>query len=100
MSDLVEEFRAPSIERLAAGLVNNREVVPEMFVRQDEGGRPIVAAGRHGIIRGDERWLDRRVRSPRSVRLVLWRRLVEERVVAYAQHLRGVAPYTGYTMDS
>jgi CRISPR-associated protein Cas1 len=99
VSDLIEEFRAPLVEGLAAYLVNNRELVPEMFVRRDQGGWAIVTAGHQRIIRGYERWLNRKVRSPRSGRDVLWRRLLEEQIVAYARHVGGGAPYRPYAMD-
>jgi CRISPR-associated protein Cas1 len=99
VSDLIEEFRAPLLEGLAVYLVNNRILVPAMFIPRDDDTWSIAAAGHQRMIRGYEHWLDRRVRSPRSGRSILWRRLLEEQVVAYAQHVCGKAPYQAYAMD-
>jgi CRISPR-associated protein Cas1 len=98
ISDLIEEFRAPLIEGLAAYLVNNRHLSPEMFVRRDCGGWRILTIGHQRVVAGYERWLHRPVRSPRSGRDILWRRVLEEQVVAYARHVRGVAEYRPYRM--
>jgi CRISPR-associated protein Cas1 len=99
VSDLIEEFRAPLLEGLAAYLVNNRFLVPAMFIPRDDDTWSIAAAGHQRMIRGYEHWLDRQVHSPRSGRSVLWRRVLEEQVVAYAQHVCGKAPYRAYAMD-
>jgi CRISPR-associated protein Cas1 len=95
----MEEFRAPLVEGLALYLINNRILKPGMFESPADGRCRIVRAGAEALIRGWETWLDRPVKSPRSKRRVLWRRLVEEQVVAYAGHVAGEAPYQPYVMD-
>jgi CRISPR-associated protein Cas1 len=98
VSDLVEEFRAPLVEGFALYLVNNEVLASEMFF-MEEGRCSLVALGVQRLIRAYERWLDRPVVSPRSGRRILWRRLIEEQVVAYARHCRGEQRYQAYEMD-
>ena len=97
--DLVEEFRAPLVEGLMVYLINNRMLRPEMFTVTEDGGCRIGRDAARALIRGYEFWLDRPIKSPRSGRRVLWRRLVEEQVVAYADHVDGGEPYRPYVMD-
>ena len=97
--DLVEEFRAPLVEGLMVYLVNNRMVRPDMIGEAPGGGCRIGREAARALIRGYEAWLDRPIKSPRSDRRVLWRRLIEEQVVAYAAHVSGHDPYRPYVMD-
>lgn len=97
--DLMEEFRAPLAEGLAVYLFNSRIITEAMFAPFADGGIRMGRAGHGPIIRGYERWLERDIVSPRSGTRVQWRRLMEEQVVAYAQHCRGGAPYRAYVMD-
>jgi CRISPR-associated protein Cas1 len=97
--DLMEEFRAPLAEGLCVYLFNNRILNKEMFTRLDGGAIRMSREGHGPIIRGYEGWLDRDIKSPRTGTKMQWRRLIEEQVVAYAQHCRGGAPYRAYVMD-
>jgi CRISPR-associated protein Cas1 len=97
--DLMEEFRAPLVEGLAAYLINNRILKPAMFEPRAEGRCRIARAGAEALVRGWEGWLDRPVKSPRRGRRVQWRRLIEEQAVAYADHVAGGPPYQPYVMD-
>lgn len=97
--DLMEEFRAPLAEGLAVYLFNNRIVQEEMFATLSDGTVRLGREGHPPIIRGYEHWLDRDIKSPRSGNRMQWRRLMEEQVVAYANHCRGKEPYRPYTMD-
>lgn len=99
--DLVEEFRAPLAEGLSLYLFNNRMLKRADFVTGDGPARPVRLTGdsRRTIIRTYEQWLDRPVKSPRSGHPVVWRRLIEEQVLAFAAHCRGQAVYAPYRMD-
>ncbi len=97
--DLMEEFRAPLAEGLAVYLFNNRMLRPAMFGTTEDGACRIGRDAAAAMIRGWEAWLDRPIQSPRGGRRVLWRRLVEEQVVAYAAHVGGGEPYRAYVMD-
>lgn len=102
--DLMEEFRAPLVEGLAAYLINNRILKPGGFETSPAASGaearcrmlPDTAAA---LIRGWESWLDRPIRSPRHGRRILWRRLIEEQTVAYAAHVSDGEPYRPYVMD-
>lgn len=98
--DLMEEFRAPLVEGLTVYLANNRMVEPADFSRPEAGRCRIGRDALQAIIRGYEAWLDRPVQSPRTKRRILWRRLMEEQVVAYATHMAPEgAAYRPYVMD-
>lgn len=97
--DLMEEFRAPLVEGLLAYLINNRILKPAMFEPRSENRCRITRSGIEALIRGWESWLDRPVKSPRHGHRLLWRRLVEEQIVAYAAHVAGDAAYQPYIMD-
>lgn len=100
VSDLIEEFRAPVVESLAVTLFNSRALRPEMFEMGTEPTSCLLgSAGRTALVHGYERWLARKVKSPRSGYHIHWRKLVEEQVVAYVRHVRGEAPYDPYQMD-
>lgn len=98
--DLVEEFRAPLAEGLTVTLFNNREVSAADFLTIETPAAAVrlTGEGRRRVIQGYERWLDRPVASPRGGKVV-WRRLIEEQVLAYAAHCRDEAPYAPYRMD-
>ncbi len=97
--DLMEEFRAPLVEGLVVYLVNQRMLRPDMFGPRADGGCRIGRPAAEVLIRGYEAWLDRPITSPRRKRRVLWRRLIEEQIVAYAAHISGQTPYQPYVMD-
>ncbi|WP_282610833.1 CRISPR-associated endonuclease Cas1 [Pelagibius sp. Alg239-R121] len=99
VSDLIEEFRAPLVEGLTVTLANTRAIKLEMFAVQDDGSCRIAPEGRDAIVRGYEAWLDRQVKSQRTGKTVLWRRVVEEQVIAYVHHLRQKGDYQSYRMD-
>jgi CRISPR-associated protein Cas1 len=99
--DLMEEFRAPLVEGLAVYLINQR-MLGDADIRRTgdcDGSCRLGGAAVATVIRQYERWLDRPIRSPRSGRRILWRRLIEEQAVALADHLRGGEPYRPYRMD-
>lgn len=99
--DLVEEFRAPLAEGLCVYLFNNRILKQADFLPGTAPQRPVNLSGdaRRSIIRTYEQWLDRPVKSPRNNRPVVWRRLMEEQILAYAAHCRGQEEYAPYRMD-
>jgi CRISPR-associated protein Cas1 len=96
--DLLEEFRSPLIEGLVVYLFNNRLLKADMFAETEDGWR-IDRFGGDALIRGYEQWLDRPIKSPRFGRRILWRRLVEEQVVAFAAAVAGGPDYVPYAMD-
>lgn len=105
VSDLIEEFRAPLVEGLAVYLFNNRVLSRADFLTTDApDGQPgaavcrIQATGRDRLIRGYEGWLDRAVKGP-SGQKMLWRRVMQAQVVAYARHALGEAPYQPFILD-
>lgn len=103
VSDLIEEFRAPLVEGLAVYLFNNRILSREHFLTGEDGADGdgicrIQSDGRDRLIRGYEGWLDRAVKGPSGDRM-LWRRVMEAQVVAYARHALGEAEYQPFVMD-
>lgn len=99
--DLVEEFRAPLAEGLSVYLFNNRILKREDFLAAagpDQAVR-LTGDGRRQAIRTYEQWLDRPVQSARNGRKVVWRRLIEEQVLAYARSFGGDEAYAPYRMD-
>ncbi len=105
VSDLIEEFRAPLVEGLAVYLFNNRVLSRADFLTTDApDGQPgaavcrIQTTGRDRLIRGYEGWLDRAVKGP-SGQKMLWRRVMQAQVVAYARHALGEAPYQPFILD-
>lgn len=98
VSDLIEEFRAPLAEGLAVYLFNNRVLSREHFLTSEDGVCRIQSAGRDRLIRGYESWLDRPVKGPTRASM-LWRRVMEAQVVAYARHALGEAEYQPFVMD-
>jgi CRISPR-associated protein Cas1 len=71
--DLMEPFRAPLTEGLAAFLFNARRLRDEMFLPTEDGGVRIGPLGRAALIRGYETAVARQVNAPgRSLRLA-WR---------------------------
>lgn len=103
VSDLIEEFRAPLAEGLAVYLFNNRILSREHFLTGEDGADRggvcrIQSEGRDRLIRGYESWLDRAVKGPGGGAM-LWRRVMEAQVVAYARHALGDGPYQPFTID-
>ncbi len=96
--DLMEEFRAPVAERLAVYLLNNRILKPEHFRPRETGGLSLAPDGARRLIREYERWMRAAIRNPRDDRRTTWRGLMEEQVLAYMRHVRGVEEYEPYLM--
>ncbi|GMG85349.1 hypothetical protein LNKW23_45690 [Paralimibaculum aggregatum] len=85
--DLIEGFRAPLAEGLAATLFNQGRLKTTMFEVAD-GSVRIGRDARLAIIRGYETAASRVVKNPRSGRRRTWRGQMEEEAGAYAAHCR------------
>ena len=97
--DLIEEFRAPLVEGLAVYLFNNRILSEGMFHKDDRGSVRLWAPGVKALIRGYEGWLDRAIASPRRGEETSWRGLIDDQILAMADHIEGHASYRPYVMD-
>lgn len=99
--DLVEPFRAPLAEGLAAYLFNARRLRPEMFHPLPEGGMRIGREARGAIIRGYEHAAAKRVNvTGRSYKLA-WRPLMRRQTQDLAKALRAGDPalFRPYLME-
>ena len=100
--DLMEPFRAPLSEGLAAFLFNAKRLRPDMFTPTDDGGIRISSAGRRAIIKGYESALAKRVNAPgRTIRLA-WRPMMRRQAQDLAKaYRRGeAAHFTPYVMEA
>jgi len=98
--DLMEPFRAPLTEGLAAFLFNARRLRPEMFVTEGKTVR-IDPAGRRALVAGYESALGRVVNAPgRAVRLA-WRPMMRHQALSLAAAVRtgDAARFTPYLME-
>ncbi len=99
--DLMEPFRAPLAEGLAAFLLNAKRLRPEMFTPTDNGVR-ISTAGRRALITGYEQALAKRVNAPgRKVRLA-WRPMMRRQAQDMARACRKGDPtlFRPYLMEA
>ena len=85
--DLMEPFRAPLTEGLAAALFNQRRLRPEMFATED-GQTRIDRDGRRALIEGYETAVSRVILSPHSGKRRTWRHVIVEDAGAFAAHCR------------
>lgn len=98
-SDLIEPFRAPLVEGLCSYLFNNRNFRDEDFeTSDDDGSCRIMPVAREKVVRGYERWVGRAVQSQRTGSVAIWRRLLDEEVLAFRNHIAGDVPYEPYVM--
>jgi len=99
--DLMEAFRAPLSEGLAAPLFNQGRLRAAMFAALPDGGIRIDRDARTAIIRGYEAAAGRLVTSPHSGRRRTWRVLMQEEAGAYAAFCRAPAsaPFRPYRLD-
>lgn len=98
--DLMEPFRAPLTEGLAAFLFNARRLRPEMFVPV-EGGVRLLPEARGAIVKGYETAVARVVNAPgRAVRLA-WRAMMKRQAQDLAQAVRAGDPalFRPYLME-
>lgn len=94
--DLMEPFRAPLTEGLAAFLFNASRLRPEMF-----DGPRMDATGRDAVIKGYESAVARTVNAPgRTVRLA-WRPMMRRQATDLARALRAADPtlFRPYLME-
>nr|WP_316164553.1 MULTISPECIES: CRISPR-associated endonuclease Cas1 [unclassified Bradyrhizobium] len=97
--DLVEAFRAPLIEGFVGYVLNNRILVADHFTWSESTGFRLLAEGRDRFIRAYEQWLNRPVRNPRRKTDSIWRRLVDDDVLAFREAVLGGPAFVPYTMD-
>jgi len=97
--DLAEEFRAPLVEAVVAGLVSGKTFARAAFTPRPEGGVRMAREGAEQLIRAYERAAERTVRSPRTGDRRSWRGLMLEQALLLAAHVEGRALYAPVAMD-
>jgi CRISP-associated protein Cas1 len=100
--DLMEEFRAPVAEALAAMLLATGEIGDAHFERFTLNGEDAVRIGDGGaakVIRAHERLVDKRIRSPHDKAWTSWRGLMDAQVRRYVGHVLRGEPYAPLRMD-
>jgi CRISPR-associated protein Cas1 len=99
--DLMEGFRAPLTEGLAAALFNQGRLKPDMFADQNDGTQRMNREAVRAIIRGYESAAGRLVNSPHSNKKRTWRVLMAEEARAYGRHCLAPAeaPFSPYLLD-
>ncbi|PIE06493.1 MAG: CRISPR-associated endonuclease Cas1 [Rhodobacterales bacterium] len=100
--DLMEPFRAPLAEGLAAFLFNAKRLRGKMFTPTDSGLVRISTAGRRALITGYEQALAKRVNAPgRKVRLA-WRPMMRRQAQDMARACRKADPtlFRPYLMEA
>ncbi len=100
--DLMEPFRAPLTEGLAAYLFNARRLRPEMFTRLEDGTVRIDRAAVRAIIRGYEAAVARRVNVTGAKGKLAWRPMMRHQARSLARAVRAGAPelFTPYLMEA
>jgi CRISPR-associated protein Cas1 len=99
--DLMEPFRAPLTEGLAAFLFNSRRLRPEMFSRLDGGGVRIGRDAVRAIIKGYEAAVARRVNITGGKGKLAWRPMMRHQARSLIRALKAgdAAPFTPYLME-
>lgn len=100
--DLMEPFRAPLTEGLAAYLFNANRLRPEMFGGLSDAGCRIHAEGRKAIITGYERAVDKRVNITGGAGKLAWRPLMQRQARDLAKAFRSgdVSDFVPYLMEA
>lgn len=100
--DLMEPFRAPLSEGLAAHLFNAYRLRPDMFTALDDGGIRIGPEAVRVIIRAYEQAVARRVNVPGGGGKLAWRPMMRHQARSLARALRQGQPeiFTPYLMKA
>ncbi len=100
--DLMEPFRAPLTEGLAAYLFNARRLRPQMFAPLDDGGVRIGRDAVRAIIKGYETAVARRVNITGSKGRLAWRPMMRHQARSLARALREGGPeaFQPYLMEA
>jgi len=99
--DLMEPFRSPLTEELAAYLFSARRLKTDMFEEQAENGMRISDMGRRALIDGYETAVARRVNRPDGQGRLAWRAMMRFQAASLKQALkmREAARFTPYLMS-
>lgn len=100
--DLMEEFRAPIAEAVAAMLLSTGELGKrhfETFDSSESGAVHIVDDGPGIIIRGYERHVDKEVELRATGERTSWRGAMDHQMTRYIRHVTDVEDYEPYRMD-
>ena len=100
--DLMEEFRAPVAEALAAQLLSTGELGNDHFDTFEIDGKAgvwLVNGGGRKTLRAYERFIDKVVANPATGKRTTWRGLMDFQMTAYINHVTGERPYLSYRMD-
>ena len=100
--DLMEEFRAPVAEALAAQLLSQGRLGPRHFDQFQRDGKVnvwLVNGGAQKALRAYEAFVDKRVKNPVTGEFTNWRGLMDFQVTSYINHVLGHKEYEPYRMD-
>ena len=100
--DLMEPFRAPLTEGLAAYLFNARRLRPEMFAPLEDGAVRIGREAVRAIIKGYEAAVARRVNITGGKGKLAWRPMMRHQAQSLARALRSGGPeaFQPYLMEA
>lgn len=96
--DLMEPYRAAMVEGVVVTLFARGALTEAMFEKKGPGVKAAPEAFRR-LVEAYERFARSVVRNPRDGHRTSWRGLIEEEVLAYQRHVRGVEVYAGYEME-
>lgn len=100
--DLMEEFRAPIAEALAAQLLSTGALTEKHFDHFTMEGQEaiwLVNGASTKIVRAYERQMDRRIRNNFTGQWTTWRGIIDYQIGAYIRHVLDGEPYAYYRMD-
>ncbi len=90
--DLLEEFRAPVVDRLVVRLLNLRILTDADFAPQTGGGLYLTAEGIKKYFAQYEKWLS----EPAKLETPSFRKVFRQQAEALLHAVRDGAPYTGF----
>lgn len=100
--DLIEEFRAPVAEALAAQLLSQGRLGARHFEQFERDGKInvwLVNGGAQKTVRAYEAFVDKEVKNPATGNFTNWRGVMDFQLTAYINHVLGYKPYEPYRMD-
>lgn len=100
--DLIEEFRAPVAEALAAQMLSTGAIGTQHFERMTVESVEavwLVNGGGTKVIRAYEKLVDRRIKNPANGQWTTWRGMMDFQLSMLINNLLEGTPYNYYKMD-
>lgn len=97
--DLLEEFRAPLVDRFTVALLNRQVLDAADFVAHPQGGVTLTSASLKRYLRAWEKNLNRKFKHPVTEQQVSFRRLFALQAGALARAIEHGEPYQPFAFD-